>query len=140
MKQGENNIYTMNKIINLVQTRTDLIKDFRRIPDWIETTSNIDYQIWNVMFKCNLIIMDLITSSIKRQKTINNMVNEFMLNLQYILPSMSEVKQIRLAIYYATLLETAGTKCLDDEQYEACQNIKSFGDVYFKINYVDEQE
>lgn len=130
----------MNKIIDLVQTRTDLIKEFRRIPDWLETTSTTDYQIWNIMFKCNLIIMDLVSPRIKQQKTINNMVNEFMHNLHQILPYMGEVKQIRLAIYYSQLLELTGMKCLEDEQYEACSNIKKFGDVYFKINYVDEQE
>jgi hypothetical protein len=41
--------------------------------------------------------------------------------------------QIRLAMYWITIVNTMKEKCLEEDQFEACSNLKKFTDTYFII-------
>lgn len=130
----------MDNVITLDETKVKILKRLKLIPAFIDATSNVDYGVWNVMFKCNMILFSLVSKRVRSERIIDGLVTEFMVEITQVIPVISEYKQIRLAIYYTELLNTIGSICLIDEQYEACSNIKKFGDIYFKINSLDDEE
>ena len=122
------------------ETRDFIKSKLINIPFWINTNSSTHYATWNVMMDCNHILLTLITTTIFRTKKIDNMVFDFNNQLDVIFEILDEHLELELVTYYATLLNLLITSCLEDEQYEAAENVKNFKNTFYdKINDEDEE-
>lgn len=109
----------------------------RQAPDILRGKFATEHALWNLFDDCNTIILVLITERILTDAAIIRIIerfNEFAEEISYYLGSE---EQIRLGIYWISVLDMIKRRCLEEEQFEACSNIKKFGDYYFSITPED---
>lgn len=119
---------------SVTKTKLDLSIEFSRIPDFLATTSSLDYAIWLNMSICNDILLSLVCDRVLKPITIKRKVREFGETIDNILEVINKDRELRIAAYYDTLERFLTEECMDYELYESLENIKRFGNEY--TNYI----
>lgn len=117
--------------MNLKDVRTSIQKEMSYIPRWINTTSAQHHLIWNYMLDINDLLMILVIDRFLSVKAIGKIMEKFYVMIEEVL-SESDKLDLRIAVYYTAMLEYMTSICLDNELYEAVENIKKFSDLYFE--------
>lgn len=102
-----------------------------KLPDWIVGKYELHHTVWNLMEEANTIISVLITERILRDKSILKIIEKFDEVIDLISKSgISNQIQIKMAIYWLDLVNYMRQRCLEEQQYECCSNLKKFHDMY----------
>jgi hypothetical protein len=113
--------------MDIAQIRTEIAKSMIRIPNFIDTTSTIDFTIWNNMRFINDVLIQLVSNRILNETIISKIIEQFEDELDMI-SDVSEDFDIILNYYYR-LLEYMLTRCIEEERFEAASNIRNFADL-----------
>ena len=134
----KNNIYGMDK----KKTTSILYKEFgfnlsRTAPDALRGKFATEHALWDLMDDCNTILLVLITDRILTDVAIIKIIERFNEFAEEISHYLNAEEQIRLGIYWISVLDWMKKRCLEEDQFECCSNIKKFGDYYFSITPED---
>jgi hypothetical protein len=114
-----------------IEVRKEIYNEMNRIPKWINTTSSLHFEVWNLMGDCNDMLLLLINDKIITDKRINIIMIKFGFNITSLLDVLIEDDRIKLCVYFTAMLDMIKEVCLEEERYEACSNIQRFYDSYF---------
>ena len=102
-----------------------------KLPEWIIGRYELHHQVWNLMDEANTIISILLTERILKEKSILKIIEKFDEVIDLISQSgISNQIQIKMAIYWLDLVNYMRERCLEEQQYECCSNLKKFSDLY----------
>jgi hypothetical protein len=102
-----------------------------KLPDWIIGRYELHHTVWNLMDEANTIISILLTDRVLRDKSILKIIEKFDEVIDLISKSgISNQIQIKMAIYWLDLVKHMRERCLEEEQFESCSNLKRFQDLY----------
>lgn len=110
--------------MDIAQVRNEIAKSMIRIPNFINTTSSLDYAVWNNMRFISEMILQLVSNKILKDSTLEIIHNQFEEELDMIMDVMDKMDDI--LIYYHKLLEYMLQLCLEEERYEAATNIRNY--------------
>jgi hypothetical protein len=96
-----------------------------------------EHAIWCLLEDCNTIILVLITNRILSDKAIIKIMERFDEVSEEISLYLSPEDQIRIGLYWVSVLDFMKQRCLDEDQFECCSNIKKLRDYYFSITPED---
>ena len=88
---------------------------------------------WELIEDCNAILLCLVTDKLLNKDSIERIINSFDECIEAVCYYLSREEQIRLAIYWISAVGHMKKRCLEEEQFEACSNIKKFSDLYFIV-------
>lgn len=94
----------------------------------------VDSLVWEFIDDCNTIVLVLITKRILKNKSIEAIVEKFDECINIIIYYLEPTDQIRLGIHWVGVLDYMNQRCLEEDQFEACSNIKKFKDKWFPSN------
>lgn len=114
--------------MTIIELRSEITKKMIRIPTFIDTTSNMDYTIWNNMRYVSDILLQLVVDKIIKQSTIENITKQYDLELEMIGDVTEKIFIIQE--YYELFLEHILKRCLEEERFEAAANIRNFITTY----------
>lgn len=108
----------------------EVIKDMsyimRRIPNFIDTKSFRDHAVWNVIYDMNNILLDLIQSKVLSDRVIFK--KYLLFNDKY--NDIIDVPYLdRIDKYFNEIIKYMEQLCVNEELYEAAQNIKKFKEI-----------
>jgi hypothetical protein len=92
-----------------------------------------NHLIWTLLQDCDTILLVLITDRLLKQTSIDTIIKKFDGLVEVMCNYLDNETQIRFVIYWMDILNMMNDKCLEEEQFEACSNIKKFMDTYFSI-------
>jgi hypothetical protein len=118
--------------LTINELRQEFRHEMTKLPPWIIGTKPLHHMIWQAMDVLNETLIQLIINKVLSQRVINRIIAEFDDVIVSIVDNVEEEFQIRIAIYYTTMVEYLELRTLQEEQYEACSNLKKFSDYYFK--------
>jgi hypothetical protein len=122
--------------MDTTMTISELRKEFRdqmnRLPPWITGSMPLHHIIWQTMDILNEILLTMIVKRILTQKAIDKIIQNFDETISLIIDNVGNDIQLRISIYYTAMVEFLEKRTLQEEQYEACSNLKKFSDHYFK--------
>lgn len=127
----------METATKLVEVRKICKKNLSHIPDWIDNKSISDKRTWAYMFDLNELLIMLLSNRIHTQEIIDKILYKFNRIIDILIKEGDDDfdKEIELGIYYLGAVDFLHNICLDNELFEACENIKKFGDKFLgKIN------
>jgi hypothetical protein len=102
-----------------------------KLPEWIIGRYELHHQVWNLIDEANTIISILLTDRVLRDKSIIRIIERFDAVIDLISRTgISNQIQIKMAIYWLDLVNNMRTRCLEEQQYECCSNLKKFSDLY----------
>ena len=102
-----------------------------KLPEWIIGRYELHHQVWNLMDDANTVISILLTDRVLRDKSVVKIIEKFDEVIDLISQSgISNQIQIKMAIYWLELVNHMRERCLQEEQFEACSNLKKFSDMY----------
>lgn len=110
------------------------------IPPNLRGKFPLDHIVWGLIEDCNAILLCLITDRLLNKDSVERIINSFDECVEAVCYYLNSDEQIRLAMYWITIVNYMKSRCLEEEQFEACSNIKKFSDLYFEIapNDIDE--
>lgn len=114
-----------------IEVRKEIYNEMIRLPKWINTTSSLHFEVWNLMSDCNDMLLLLINDNIISDKKINIIMRRFDDIITSVLDVLNEDDRIKLCVYFTAMLDMIKEVCLEEERYEACSNIQRFYDSYF---------
>jgi hypothetical protein len=112
------------------QLRREFSKEMSSIPDFINTTSTMDFMIWNSMDYLNSILLVLVRDSVMSSTKVNGLINKFEMEMESILNQYD--KHLEIILYYSTMIDYLMYRTIQEEKYEASSNLKKFTDKYYK--------
>ena len=120
------------------KTTNELVKEFgfnisRTIPEALRGKLMPQHAIWSLIDDCNTIILVLITKRILSDKAIVRIIERFDEVSEEISLYLTPDDQIRIGLYWISVLDYMKMRCLDEDQFECCSNIKKFRDYYFSL-------
>ena len=101
------------------------------LPDNLRGKFELDHLIWEFIDDTNCLILTLVQDRLMTKKEIVFTIEKFDECVEIICHYITRTDQIKLAMYWTSILGYLNDKCLDEEQFEACSNIKKFKDLYF---------
>jgi hypothetical protein len=114
-------VITMEQHIGMIHQKMCLI------PDIVDTKK--DQVLWDIMFTCNFIFIELFENYIIDDNSINILVGDYNNDLVIIDDICNDKSKVFLInIYFIMILEYCEKYCLEAELYETCANIKKFVD------------
>ena len=124
------------------KTTDELIREFgfnlsRTVPDMLRGKFATEHVLYDLMDDCNTIILVLITQRILTDKAIIKIIERFNSIAEEMAHYLDAESQIRLGVYWISILDWLTKRCLEEDQFECCSNIKKFGDYYFSITPED---
>lgn len=122
----------MEMTLTINELRSEFKDEMAQLPDWIVGSLPLHHLIWQTMDILNEILLELIVNKVLTIRTITKIINDFEENITLIIDNVKEDIQVRIAIYYTTMVDYLEFRTLEEEQYEACSNLKKFSDYYFK--------
>ena len=124
---------------NINQVRTDIIFQLARTaPDALRGKFSLEHLVWEMMEECNNLIVCLVTDKILKEETIEEVIMRFDVLIDVICDYIDGETQIRLAIYWMSVINSMKSRCEEEDQFEACSNLKRFIDEYFISTQNDE--
>lgn len=121
-----------------MSTREEFEYLLSNIPDFIDMTSDLHNDIWEVMSGCNDMFLLLTDSRFLDKKLITKIVKKFNECMDYF-SDLDNNLSFSISIYYINLLDYFLDRCLEDEEYEAAENIRLFNEIYSK-KYISDEE
>jgi hypothetical protein len=119
---------------NIGQVRGDIsLRLARTAPEVLRGKFAPQHAIWALLQDCDAVLLILITDRILKEKSILSIIEKFDEIICEMCIYLDSETQIRLAIYWMTILNMIKSMCLEEDQFEACSNIKKFMDIYFTI-------
>lgn len=122
----------------------DLIIEFifkfetgENLPDHLKGTIPSQHIAWELIEDCNAILLCLITDKLLKKDSIERLINSFYECVEAVCYYLNKEEQIKLAMYWMIALHDMKVRCLEEEKFEACSNIKKFSDLYFIITPKD---
>lgn len=115
-----------------------IAKEMNYIPDWINSTSQIDFMIWNKLSCCNDVLLRLVVDKVLSEKVLYSLIISFECYLYEIIEIITEDKELRFSAYIAYILDYILSLSLDYERFEVAANVKRFTDMYYSITENDE--
>ena len=122
----------MKTTLTITELRAEFKNEMIRLPDWIVGTLPLHHLIWQTMDILNDTLLQLIVNKVLTTRAINKIIADFEDNITLIIENVKDDMQVRIAIYYTSLVEYLEFRTLEEERYEACSNLKKFSDYYFK--------
>jgi hypothetical protein len=122
----------MQTTLTINELRLEFKSEMSRLPDWMTGTLPLHHLIWQTMDILNETLLQLIVNKVLTTRTINKIINDFEESITLIIDNVKEDMQIKVAIYYTSMVDYLEFRTLEEEQYEACSNLKKFSDYYFK--------
>lgn len=108
----------------------DLIKKMSEyIPEFIDTKCEVSHRIWDVVSKCNSLLISLLTDKILSESTVIKITEIFSEKLDNDL--IDDEMYNNICVYYYGLIVYIEDMAMSLEEYEILNNIKIFRDVYF---------
>jgi hypothetical protein len=119
----------INKSID--EIRLEFHKKTSKLPDWIVGKYELHHKIWSLMDAANSVILILLTDKVLKEKSIIKIIEKFDEIIEEIYHSgISNQIQIKMAIYWLELVGYMRDRCLQEQQFESCSNLKRFSDLY----------
>jgi hypothetical protein len=117
--------------MNLEQLRKEFENEMNCIPYWIDTTSTSHHSLWLSIMNCNDILMILIVDRVLKENSIIKIAQKFD---EFIIETLMGFNKLHLeiAVYFKTLIDYLLERCVDEEQFEAAENLKVFHELYFQ--------
>jgi hypothetical protein len=116
---------------SIEEMRREYYERTSKLPDWIIGRYELHHTVWNLMDEANTIISILITDKVLKDKSILKIIEKFDEVIDLISQSgISNQIQIKMAIYWLDLVNYMRQRCLEEQQYETCSNLKRFNDMY----------
>ena len=116
---------------SIEEMRREYYETTSKLPDWIIGRYELHHTVWNLMDEANTIISILITDKVLKDKSILKIIEKFDEVIDLISQSgISNQIQIKMAIYWLDLVNHMRERCLEEQQYESCSNLKRFSDMY----------
>lgn len=113
------------------EMRKEYYEATSKLPDWIIGRYELHHTVWNLMNEANTIISILLIDKVLKDKSILKIIEKFDEVIDLISNSgISNQIQIKMAIYWLDLVNYMRERCLDEEQFECCSNLKRFSDLY----------
>lgn len=122
----------MKTTLTINELRVEFRNEMSKLPKWLIGTLPLHHVIWQTMDILNEMLLQLIVKKILTQRSLDKIITEFEDNITHIIDNVKEDFHINIAIYYTSLVEYLEERSLEEEQYEACSNLKKFSDYYFK--------
>lgn len=94
------------------------------IPDLIDPKT--DKQLWELMCRCNSIILELVDTDLLPQQVLIILLNEYKALIKYIEVITDPSKFFLINLYFVIIMEYVVEYCEDNELFEACANVKKF--------------
>jgi hypothetical protein len=108
------------------------------LPDELRGKIPLQHIIWELIEDCNGLILCLITNKFLRNSTIERIIKSFNDFCELISYYLTPEDQVKLAVYWMKAIQTIKSRCLEEEQFEACANIKKFSDLYYMTYSMNE--
>ena len=118
--------------LTINELRREFREEMTKLPPWIIGSVSLHHMIWQHMDILNEILLQLVVDKVLSTRTINRIIADFDDTISAIVDNVKEDFQIRIAIYYTSMVEYLESRTLKEERYEACSNLKKFSDHYFK--------
>jgi hypothetical protein len=116
---------------SIEEIRKEYYETTSKLPEWIIGRYELHHQVWNLIDEANTIISILLTDRVLRDKSIIKIIERFDATIDLISRTgISNQIQIKMAIYWLDLVNNMRTRCLEEQQYECCSNLKKFSDLY----------
>jgi hypothetical protein len=122
----------MDVTMTIEELRNEFKSQMSRLPPWIIGSLPLHHIIWQTMDILNEILLSMIVKRILTQKAIDKIIQNFDDTISLIIDNVSDDIQLRISIYYTSMVEFLERRTLEEEQYESCSNLKKFSDHYFK--------
>jgi hypothetical protein len=124
--------------MEIKKTTGELIKEFgfnisKTIPEVIRGKLMPQHAIWSLIDDCNTIILILITGRILSERAIVRIMQRFDVIAEEMALYLTPEDQIRIGLYWIGVLDYMKERCLEEDQFECCSNIKKFRDYYFSL-------
>jgi len=124
----------MVKKKNIGQVRGDIcIRLGRTAPEALRGKFAPQHLVWDLLQDCDTVLLILITDRILKKKSIDTIIEKFEELIDIICDYLDSETQIRLAMYWMTVLNIMKAMCLEEDQFEACSNIQKFTDTFFMV-------
>ena len=128
--------------MEIKKTTGELIKEFgfnisKTIPEVIRGKLMPQHAIWSLIDDCNTIILVLITGRILSERAIVRIMQRFDVIAEEMALYLTPEDQIRIGLYWIGVLDYMKMRCLEEDQFECCSNIKKFRDYYFSSSEND---
>lgn len=121
----------MNTGKSIEEMRREYYDKTSKLPDWIIGRYELHHTVWNLMDEANTVISILLTDRVLKDKSILKIIEKFDEVIDLISHSgISNQIQIKMAIYWLDLVNYMRDRCLEEEQFESCSNLKRFSDMY----------
>lgn len=125
---------------NIGQVRGEIsLRLARTAPEALRGKFDSHHAVWPLIEDCDTILLVLITDRVLKQKSIATIISKFDDIICEICLYLDSETQIRLAIYWMSVLNIMKARCLEEDQFEACSNIKKFIDTYFTVANDDDE-
>ncbi len=118
--------------LSINELRDEFRNEMAKLPPWLIGSLSLHHMIWQAMDILNETLLQLVIDKVLSQRKINKIISEFDDIICSVVSNVKEELQIRIAIYYTSMVEYLESRTLQEEQYEACSNLKKFSDYYFK--------
>lgn len=99
----------------------------------------LQHIVWELIEDCNALLLCLITDDLLKKSAIERIIKSFDECVDVVCYYINKEEQIRLAMYWMSIINHMKSRCLEEEQFEACSNIKKFSDLYFIITQNDNE-
>jgi hypothetical protein len=113
--------------MRLLDIRKDIHIDISLLPDWINTKSLEDNDLWNLFYDTQMIILNLIVNKIYSDEAISNAVkktNRYINRMCQV--NDDEEKLLKVWLSLENLIDKSIEICIVHEYYEAAANLKNF--------------
>ena len=101
------------------------------LPSSLRGKIPLQHIAWDLIEDCNALLLCLITDKILTKTSIQRIIESFDECVDAVCYYLEREEQIQLAIYWMIILHDMKLRCLEEEKFEACSNIKKFSDLYF---------
>ena len=116
---------------SIEEIRKEYYETTSKLPDWIVGRYELHHTVWNLMDEANTILSILLTDRVLKERSILKIIERFDEVIDLISHSgISNQIQIKMAIYWLDLVNYMRERCLQEQQYECCSNLKKFSDLY----------
>ena len=113
---------------------------FEKTPDFLRGKLPLQHLAWELIEDCNAILLCLVTDRLLKKDSIQRLINSFDEFVDAVCFYLNREEQIKMAIYWMSIINHMKLRCLEEEQFEACSNIKKFSDLYFIVTPKDIDE
>ena len=122
--------------MEIKKTTNELIKEFgfnisKTVPEVLRGKLMPEHAIWSLIDDCNTIILILIKGRILIEKAIVRIMQRVDSVAEEMALYLTPEDQIRIGLYWISVLDYMKMRCLEEDQFECCSNIKKFRDYYF---------